>query len=125
MQSLYDRIGGAQAVNAAVDLFYQRLLADDRVRHFFDGMDMQRQARHQAAFLTYAFGGSSDYPGLALRVAHQRLVDDMGLNDSHFDAVLENLETALRELEVPEELINEALGIAESTRDDVLNRISE
>ena len=45
-----------------------------------------------------------------------------GLNDSHFDAVMENLAATLEELNVPGELIAEAAAIAESTRNDVLGK---
>ena len=47
---------------------------------------------------------------------------EMGLNDSHFDAVVENLATTLQELKVAPDLIQEVAKIAESIRDDVLNR---
>jgi hemoglobin len=122
MTTLYEKLGGEPAVDAAVELFYKKVLADDRIKKFFENVDMQRQARHQKMFLTYAFGGVPNYPGKAMRVAHKRLVDDMGLGDEHFDAVMENLGAALKELGVPDELIGEAANIAESTRDDVLNR---
>ena len=122
MSSLYERLGGASAVDAAVDLFYTKVLADDRIKHFFDGVDMKRQAGHQKAFLTYAFGGSPDYSGKNMREGHKHLVEKMGLNDSHFDAVMEKLGTTLTELGVAPDLIQEAAGIAESTRNDVLNR---
>lgn len=122
MSSLYERLGGASAVDAAVDLFYTKVLADDRIKHFFDGVDMKRQAGHQKAFLTYAFGGSPNYSGKNMREGHKHLVEKMGLNDSHFDAVMENLGATLTELGVAPELIQEAAGIAESTRNDVLNR---
>lgn len=122
MSSLYERLGGAAAVDAAVDLFYTKVLADDRIKHFFEGVDMKRQAGHQKAFLTYAFGGSPNYSGKNMREGHKHLVEKMGLNDSHFDAVMENLGATLTELGVAPELIQEAAAIAESTRDDVLNR---
>ncbi|MEM1303429.1 MAG: group 1 truncated hemoglobin [Planctomycetota bacterium] len=122
MSTLYEKIGGAAAVDAAVDLFYVKVLADDRIKHFFEGVDMTRQAQHQKMFLTYAFGGSPNYPGKAMRAAHERLVNDMGMTDEHFDAVMENLGGTLVELGVPDELIGEAAAIAESVRDDVLNR---
>jgi len=122
MNTLFERIGGGAAVNAAVDIFYQKVLADERIKHFFDGVDMQKQAAHQKMFFTYAFGGAPNYPGRALRVAHQDLVKKMGLNDAHFDAVLENLETTLKELGVSTELTKEVVDLAASTRNDVLNR---
>ena len=122
MSTLFERIGGEAAVDAAVDLFYNKVLADVRIQHFFEGVDMEQQARHQKRFLTYAMGGLPDYPGRTLRQAHRRLVEEMDLGDQHFDAVMENLSAALRELEIPAELVTEVAALVESTRDDVLNR---
>ena len=48
--SLFDRIGGDAAVNAAVDIFYRKVLADDRISEFFEGVDMDKQAAKQKAF---------------------------------------------------------------------------
>lgn len=56
-----------------------------------------------------------------MRTAHVRFVD-MGLNDSHFDAIVELLGATLKELGVADNLIAEVAAIAESTRNDVLNR---
>lgn len=120
-QSLFEQIGGEPAMDAAVDLFYKKVLADERINHFFDGVDMKRQARMQKAFLTYAFGGANSFQGKALRASHDRLVKQ-GLNDSHFDAVLENLGSTLEELGVADDLIKQAADIANSVRDDVLGK---
>lgn len=122
MATLFERIGGDVAVNAAVERFYEIVLADDRIRHFFVGVDMPKQIGHQKAFLKYAFGGLPNYPGRSLRQGHQRLVSEMGLSDQHFDAVLDDLGSTLRELGVSVELIEEVLATAETTRSDVLNR---
>ena len=118
---LYDEIGGAAAVNAAVDVFYRHVLMDDRIAQFFEGVDMERQAAKQKAFLTMAFGGPHNYTGKDMRTGHAHLVKN-GLNDSHFDAVKENLEKTLKELGVGEGHIAQVLAIAESTREDVLGR---
>ncbi len=122
MSSIYERIGGEKAVDAAVDKFYEKVLADERIKHFFTDTDMKKQANHQKQFLTYAFGGSASYSGKSMKAAHKNLVEKMGLNDTHFDAVMENLGSTLKELGVPDDLIGEAAAIAESTRGDVLNR---
>lgn len=119
--SLYDRIGGDAAVNAAVELFYRKVLADDRINSFFEGVDMDKQAAKQKAFLTMALGGPNNYTGEDMRKGHAHLVE-RGLNDSHFDAVMENLAATLQELNVPDDLIAEAAAIAESTRNDVLGK---
>ncbi len=120
-ESLYDRIGGEAAVNAAVDLFYRKVLADDRINMWFEDIDMDRQRAKQKAFLTFAFGGPANYSGKDMREGHAHLVA-RGLNDNHFDAVMENLGATLKELGVADELIGEAAAIAESTRNDVLGR---
>ncbi len=120
-QSLYERIGGEAAVNAAVDIFYRKVLADERINRFFEGVDMEKQAAKQKGFLTFAFGGPHHYTGKDMRQGHARLVKQ-GLNDSHFDAVMENLAATLQELNVPQNLIAEMAAIAESTRNDVLGR---
>ncbi len=117
--SLYERIGGDAAVNAAVDVFYRKVLADDRINKFFEGVDMEKQSAKQKAFLTMAFGGPNNYTGEDMRKGHAHLVEK-GLNNSHFDAVMENLGATLTELGVPSELIGEAAAIAESTRSDIL-----
>jgi hemoglobin len=56
-----------------------------------------------------------------MRDAHARLVK-MGLDDSHFDAVMENLTATLQELNVPENLIAQVAALAETTRSDVLGK---
>lgn len=119
--SLFEQLGGAAAVEAAVDNFYRKVLVDDRVSHFFEGVDMERQRDKQKAFLTMAFGGPHNYSGKDMRVGHAHLVK-MGLNDSHVDAIIELLGATLRDLGVAEGLIQQVAAIAESTRNDVLGR---
>lgn len=120
-ESLYDRIGGEPAVDAAVDVFYRRVLADASIGHFFEDTDMDGQRAKQKAFLTMAFGGPNEYTGKDLTEAHAPLVEN-GLNDSHFDAVAGHLQATLGELGVPEAETGEVMAIAGSTRDAVLGR---
>ncbi len=120
-RSLYEKLGGSAAVTAAVNIFYTKVLKDDRIKHFFDGVDMHRQILKQIEFLTMALGGPAKYSGADLTRAHAHLVNK-GLNDTHFDAVLENLGATLTELNVPGELIAQAAAIVETTRAAVLGR---
>lgn len=122
MKTLYEKIGGEAAVDAAVEKFYAKVLADERINYFFTGVDMKKQSSHQKMFLTYAFGGLPNYSGKSMRKAHQHLVEEKGLNDTHFDAVIENLGATLKELGVADDLIQEVAEIGESTRNDILNR---
>jgi methyl-accepting chemotaxis protein len=119
--TLFERLGGEPAVDAVVDLFYRKILADDSISSFFDSADMDAQRSKQKAFLTMAFGGPNSYTGQDLRAAHAHLVDD-GLNDAHFDAVAGHLNATLKELGLPDELVGEVMTIAGSTREDVLGR---
>jgi len=117
-QSLFDRLGGDAAITAAVDLFYQKVLADSRINHFFANVDMRSQALKQRAFMTLAFGGPGNYSGKHMRAAHAGLP----LTDAHFDTVAEHLGATLNELGVPAATISEVMTTVETTRTDVLNR---
>ena len=117
--SLFEQIGGEAAVDAAVDLFYRKVLTDDSISHFFEDTDMAAQRAKQKSFLTMAFGGPNEYTGADLREAHAPLVAK-GLNGDHFAAVAGHLQATLEELGVAEDLINQVMGIAASTHDDVL-----
>jgi hemoglobin len=121
MATLYERLGGEAAVDAAVDIFYRKVLADDRINEYFEGVDMEAQAAKQKSFLTMVFGGPNNYTGKDMREGHKHLVE-RGLNDSHVDAVIENLGNTLKELGVDAADIQEVADIANSVRDDVLNR---
>ncbi len=121
MSSLYERLGGEAAVDAAVDIFYRKVLSDDRVNEFFDDVDIEGQAAKQKGFLTMVFGGPNNYTGKDMREGHKHLVA-RGLNDNHVDAIIELLGSTLKELGVNDTDIAEVAGIAESVRDDVLNR---
>jgi hemoglobin len=115
--SIYHQIGGKPAMDAAIEIFYKKVLADDRIKHVFDDVDMVRQRTKQKVFLSAAFGGPIPWDGKDMRKAHAKLK----LNDSHFNAVAENLQATLVELKVPQGLIDKIMAIAASTRPDVLN----
>lgn len=117
MATLFERLGGQNAVDAAVDIFYKKVMADPHINHFFKNVDMPAQIKKQKRFLAMAFGGPQ-YPGPGLRKAHAHLK----LDDSHFDAVAGHLQKTLEELKMPADMIGEVMTIAASTRNDVLNR---
>jgi len=116
--SLYDQIGGEASMSAAVELFYKKVLADDRVNYFFDDINMKVQKRKQQAFLSAALGGPTPWEGKDLRKAHS----DMDLTEVHFNAIAEHLQATLEELKVKKELIDQIMAIVASTKKDVLNQ---
>jgi hemoglobin len=99
--SIYDSIGGASAVRAAVDDFYERVLADTRLEPFFADIDLQRLKAHQRAFIAAAIGGPQIFQGRDMASAHAGL----GIEDADFDAVVGHLVDTLTGLGVPEETI--------------------
>lgn len=119
--ALYGKLGGEEAVSAAVDIFYRKVLSDDSISGFFDDVDMDEQRAKQKAFLTMAFGGPNNYSGKDMREAHARLVEK-GLNEDHFGAVAGHLVATLQELGVAKDLIDQVVEIASSTKPDVLGQ---
>lgn len=117
--SLYDQLGGKAALDAAVESFYVKVLADDRIKHFFDDVNMNRQRRKQKEFLAAALGGPIPWTGKDLRKAHANLP---GLNETHFNAVAEDLHKTLEELNVKKELIDKVMAALASLKPDVLNQ---
>lgn len=121
MASIYEQIGGDDAIQTAVEIFYRKVLSDDLVAHFFDDTDMDGQLAKQASFLTMVTGGPSNYTGKDMRNAHAPLVA-RGMTDEHFDSVVEHLGATLTELGVADEIVQQVAAVAASVRDDVLNR---
>ena len=116
-KSLFDRLGGMDSVNAAVDIFYSKVLADESISHFFTNVEMKTQVAKQKSFLAYAFGCPMGYTGKSMREAHAH----MNLTEDHFNAVAGHLVGTLNDLNVPQNLIDEVVVVAMSTKDDVLN----
>jgi len=122
MSTLFEKLGGAETIDFAVDKFYEKILDDGRINRFLNGIDIKEQTHQLKMFLTYALGGLISRPGRSMRAAHQKLVDERGLSDEHFDAVVENLAATLTEMGITDDLIAEVAVMVESIRDDVLCR---
>ena len=82
--TLFERVGGKEAVEAAVDLFYQKVLGDPELESYFEGADVPKLKAHQRAFLTAAMGGPGHYSGADMGPAHA----DLGVTNEHFDSVV-------------------------------------
>jgi hemoglobin len=118
--SLYDLLSDDRsAMHAVAGALYKKILADDLLAPYFRGVDIDRQASMLAEFLAMAFGGPHAYSGRDLRTAHARLP---GLTDMHFDLVVSYLADTLREFGVADGDIATVDAVAETVRDDVLNR---
>ncbi len=114
--SLYERIGGADAVKPAVDLLYRRVLEDPLLARFFDGVDIARLRAHQRAFVTAVLGGPELFVGRPLEVAHRGLdIDDLA-----FDGMVDHMVAALRDLGVDDETAAEVVEKLEVLRPKVV-----
>ncbi|MEU8300563.1 group 1 truncated hemoglobin [Micromonospora sp. NPDC048909] len=99
--SHYERIGGASSVKAAVELFYDKVLADPDLAGYFDDVEMVGQRRHLALMLTVVLGGPNEYAGRGLAEAHQPL----NIPVAHYAKVGEHLTATLTELGVPQDVL--------------------
>jgi hemoglobin len=114
--SLYEQLGGQEAIDAVVEEFYARVLADEKVKSLFDNTDMEKQKRHQAAFIAYATGGPNRYQGRTIKKAHEGL----GITEEQFAAVAGHLSDSLKHFNVPEELIERVIELFNSLKGDVV-----
>lgn len=116
-QTLYEKVGGEEAITKVVDYFYSELvLKDDTVSHFFKETDMEKQRLHQTKFISFALGGPKQYSGQSMAKAHQ----GMNLQPEHFNAIVKHLHDALAHFGVNETDIDTALTKVASLRDDIL-----
>ncbi len=114
--SLYERLGGAAAIAAAVDLFYQKVLRDKSLKGFFKHTDMAHQRQQQVDFLTTALGGPDVYQGQDMTSAHH----NMGLTERHFGAVAGHLVNTLQELGVAPNLIDEVAALVSPLKEEIV-----
>lgn len=99
--SLFEQLGGEEAVAAVVDLFYDRVLSDPDLRPYFAGTDLDRLKQHQQRFIGQALGATRPYSGRSMGKAHERL----SITEAAFDRVVAHLAGALAEAGVAEDTI--------------------
>ena len=115
-QSDYEAVGGGAAVGAVVDRFYTLVLDDDRLRGYFEGIEMARLKRHQVALVSQVMGGPVEYSGRDLRAAHQ----GKGISHDDFVAVAGHLVTALTEAGVEPAIIDRTVTAVAGTEPDIV-----
>ncbi|ELZ26320.1 hypothetical protein C474_21536 [Halogeometricum pallidum JCM 14848] len=115
-QTLYHRLGGRDAIASVVDVFYDRVLADDRLAPFFEDVDMTKQRAHQTQFIAAVTGGPGEYDGGEMREVHE----GMGIDHEDYDAIEEHLSAALAEHDVSADERADVVETLESLRDDIV-----
>jgi hemoglobin len=99
--TLFEQLGGEEAVGAVVDLFYDKVLGDPALRPYFTGVDLDRLKQHQRRFIGQALGATRPYSGRSMRKAHEHLA----VTDDAFGRVVTHLAGALTEAGVDEDTI--------------------
>ena len=116
-KSIFDQIGGAAAVEAAVEQFYQRVLVDPLLKPFFKDTNLNWLKKSQVRFFTTALGGPQIYKGADMKSAHA----EMKIEEKHFGRVAQHLADTLRALKVPPPLIQQIMQTAGSLAPDIIN----
>ena len=81
-KTLFERLGGHDAIKSVVDKFYVYILDDKRVNEFFKNTDMNKQRKRQTDFITLVTGGPNNYEGVDMKKAHEK----MAIGKLEFDA---------------------------------------
>ncbi|TDB92929.1 group 1 truncated hemoglobin [Actinomadura sp. 7K534] len=119
--SIYDSIGGEEALTAVVDDLYGRILADDLLNTYFVGLNVNKVKGRQVEFFGQALGGPMVYQGRAMKDVHLGL----GIEQEHFDRVADHLVASLLAAGVPKETIGEIAAVVLPLADHIVaGRIS-
>ena len=119
--TLFEMIGGRLKINAAVESFYKRVMADESLRPFFEGVGMEHLRGRQSMFLAMLLGGKTVYTGKDIREAHER-VRTMGMDASHFEKFLGHFRGALEEVGVERDKLEQIIKLLRQSRGAVLDR---
>lgn len=119
MLSLYEELGGEQAIERIVDLHYQKVLADPTMAPFFNNIDMAMQRRKFRSYLHTVAGGPLRRSGLELRVVHANAVEH-GMDGVHVQAFIRCFREALEETNVRHDLIERLMESVARAQHNVL-----
>lgn len=114
--SLYDRLGGKDAITAVVDRFVENLRADERVKEKFSNSDVPTFKSRLVDQICEATGGPCKYQGKNMKEAHL----GMGLTEADFTATVEDLVKALDAFKVPQKEKDELIALLAPMKDDIV-----
>ncbi|HEY4613038.1 MAG TPA: group 1 truncated hemoglobin [Bacteroidota bacterium] len=117
-KSLYERLGGKEAITAVVDAFVANVAGDQRINRFFKDANIPRLKKMLVDQICQATGGPYEYKGLDMKSAHK----GMGVSSADFNALVENLVKALDTFKVPEKEKGELLGALAGMKDDIVEK---
>ena len=120
-KSLYERVGGYNALAAVVDDFVGRLVADKQFEKFFAGHSIDSKKRIRQHILDQfcaATGGPCVYTGRDMKTTHAGL----GITEADWDAAAKHLAASLDKFKVPEKEKGEVLAFVMSLKKDIVEK---
>ena len=115
-KSLYDRLGGLDAINAVTESWVARVGGDDRANGKFARTDIPRLKKEIVDQLCEATGGPCTYTGRSMRETH----DGMKVTAGEFEVAMQHLGAALDALNVPKTEQDELVDLLRPMRDDIV-----
>lgn len=119
-KTLFEEIGGYASVEALIDRFYERVLADPMLKPFFENTDVDKLLRMQTAFFSLALGGPEPKFEISLYEAHQ----GRGIGVEHLTRYTEHLIETLNEVGVREEQMQRIYERISTFSNDILGETS-
>jgi hemoglobin len=116
MPTLYERLGGKDAITAVVDDFVARCAADARINGKFARTDVARLKRMLVDQVCMASGGPCVYEGRDMRETH----DGMGVTAGEFDALVEDLVATLNQVGVGKAEQDELIAVLGPLRAEIV-----
>jgi hemoglobin len=95
--SLYDRLGGKDAITVVIDDFVANVAADKRINARFAKTNIPHLKQMLVDQVCQATGGPCTYTGKSMRDAHQ----GMKITEAEFNALVEDLSQSLEKHGVP------------------------
>ena len=117
-KSLYERLGGKEAITAVVDDFVANVAADNRINGFFAKANIPRLKANLVDQICQATGGPCTYTGKDMKTAHK----GMGITDADFNALVEDLKKSLDKFKVPAKEQGELLGALGSLKPQIVGQ---
>ena len=114
--SLYDRLGGKDAIVAVVEEFSGRCAADARINQKFARTDIGRLRSMLVDQVCEATGGPCKYSGRDMKEAHL----GMGVTSGEFNVLVGNLIATLNQFKVPQAEPDELLGALAPMKGDIV-----
>ena len=118
-KSLYDRLGGKDAITAVVaDFVDNRIAKDDRINARFANSDLGHLKAMLVEQICEASGGPCKYSGKDMKTVHT----GMKITDEEFNALVEDLGASLNQFKVPDAEQKQLVGALAPMRPDVVNQ---